>query len=148
VREVHRVSATAIHKTKRVLITGGEPLSYYNETLEQALRDSGVVEIACETSGAVKRKAHIDFITCSPKVSMERVRENFPCGVDELKFVLRYGQKPPDIGEFPAHHVFISPEFDGDKLNQANLDWCIDMVKRGPQRMRLSVQTHKLLGIK
>ena len=46
-----------------------------------------------------------------------------------------------------AGHYLISPAFDGPRLERRTLDWCLRLVEENPP-WRLSVQVHKLLGIR
>jgi organic radical activating enzyme len=127
-----------------VVLTGGEPLLQHDEELAAALRDSDIY-IAVETSGSVKPRGYFDYVTISPKVSEARLAANFMYA-DELRYVLRIGDRIPKP-KIECLNLFLSPMFDGEKVNQANVDWCVKLVKENPE-WRLSIQTHKLAGFR
>lgn len=125
-----------------VILTGGEPLTQFDNALSLELAGNFV---CAETSGAFVPKAHLDWITISPKVSSTVLRRNFT-HADELKYVLRAGQPLPTPA-IDADHYFLSPEWDGENT-KANIAHCVELVKANPEEWRLSLQTHKLMGIR
>jgi 7-carboxy-7-deazaguanine synthase len=144
-----RVTAKQIEKAVRgylphggyVILTGGESLTQYDNELALHLTDWFV---CAETSGAFKPKAHLDWVSVSPKVAPAVLKRNFEGRVDELRYVLREGQEIP-VPPIESGHLFISPEWDGANTAR-NIAWCVGLVKTNPE-WRLSVQTHKLLGL-
>jgi 7-carboxy-7-deazaguanine synthase len=144
-----RMTAAQIEKAVRVflpnggsvIVTGGEPLTQFDNEL--SLRLTGYF-VCAETSGAFAPKAHLDWVSISPKVAASVVKRNF-AGADELRYVLRAGQEIPTPA-IDADNLFISPEWDGENT-QKNIAWCADLVKANPE-WRLSLQTHKLMGWK
>lgn len=131
---------------RAVILTGGEPSLQYDEELYEALRLAGVEFIAIETNGGSKIKAHVDWVSCSPKVAEHVVAANFPEGVNELRYVRHSGQGIPQP-KTRAEHLYLSPQFRGDRLDQENLAWCIKLAKEDP-RWKISLQTHKFMGVR
>lgn len=126
---------------RAVILTGGEPTLQYDQELHDSLRGVGVVTIAMETNGGTKPKAPVDWVCCSPKVAEHVVAANFPDGVSELRYVRHPGQGIPKPAA-KAGRLFLSPEFRGDKLDQASLNHCVTLVKANPE-WSLSIQMHK-----
>ena len=125
-----------------VILTGGEPLTQWDNELHIALTPG--FTLCAETSGAFEPKAYLDWVSISPKVPRSVIRRNFS-HADELRYVLRAGQEIP-IPAIEADHLFISPEWDGDNT-KANIAHCVKLVKENPE-WRISIQTHKLIGIR
>jgi 7-carboxy-7-deazaguanine synthase len=124
-----------------VVCTGGEPLLQMDRDLIDALHARGF-EIAVETNGTIAAPAGIDWICVSPKAGAQLKQRSG----DELKLV--YPQAGCDPGAFATlsfRHFFLQP-MDGPsrEINTAEtLRYCL-----GHPRWRLSLQTHKLLGIR
>jgi organic radical activating enzyme len=126
-----------------VILTGGEPLAQ-TETpaLVEALRADGR-RVHIESNGTIFTELPRDVWLCvSPK---ERVDPRMAQRADEAKLIVD--------GRIPEEHfplfvskstVFLQPE--GNKPR--NVELAIDYVKRYPQRFRLSLQTHKFVGIR
>jgi 7-carboxy-7-deazaguanine synthase len=123
-----------------VVCTGGEPLLHLDAPLIEALRALSF-EIAIETNGTLPAPAGIGWICVSPKA-------NAPLALtsgDELKLVF------PQEGAAPAHfehldfrHFFLQP-MDGPHV-RANIEAAARYCLAHP-RWRLSLQTHKLIGL-
>lgn len=135
-----------------VLVTGGEPGLQLDDALVLALHREGL-SIAVETNGTIVLPLHLDWVCCSPK-SRPGTLELRYC--DELKVVLRDGQALPSTGVFPvdARYYIASPAFDPPtakqphgRLRPATAAWAVRQVQENP-RWRLSVQMHKVLGIR
>ncbi len=125
---------------KFVVCTGGEPLLQLDAALTQALHAQGF-EIAAETNGTIVAPPGIDWLCVSPKAgSAFRQR-----GGDEIKLVYpQPGIDPADFESLPFRHFFLQP-MDGpnrDANTQAAVRYCLDHPP-----WRLSLQTHKFLGI-
>ena len=126
--------------TRFVVCTGGEPLLQMDSMLIDALHTRGF-EIAVETNGTVAAPAGLDWICVSPKAGAGLVQ----LSGDELKLV--YPQIPFDPGEFLSlsfKHFFLQP-MDGPR-RAANTELAVAYCMDHP-RWRLSLQTHKILGI-
>jgi len=123
-----------------VVCTGGEPLLQLDAPLLSALHAEGF-EVAVETNGTLPPPDDIDWLCVSPKASAPLVVR----AGDELKLVFpQEGVDPVQFEQLDFEHFFLQP-MDGAEL-QANtasaLQYCL-----GHPRWRLSLQTHKLLGI-
>jgi len=123
-----------------VVITGGEPALQLDAPLIEALHVR-VFEIGIETNGTLALPAGVDWVCVSPKAGTElTVREG-----DELKLVYPQAGAPPSAFESFAFDNFFLQPLDGparDTNTRAALDYC-----RAHPKWRLSLQTHKLLGI-
>jgi len=122
------------------VLTGGEPLLQVDEALVEALHARGFA-IALETNGTLPAPAGIDWICVSPKAQAPVVQTRG----QELKLV--YPQKDVDPARF-EHLDFESfrlQPMDGPD-RAANTEAAIAYCLAHP-RWRLSVQTHKYLGI-
>ena len=123
-----------------VVCTGGEPLLQLDVELIAALHARDF-EIAVETNGTIAAPAGLDWVCVSPKAGAElRQRTG-----DELKLVYPQPGAEPALFEFLTfRHFFLQPMDGPDREanTQAALRYCL----AHPQ-WRLSLQTHKLLGI-
>lgn len=124
-----------------VVCTGGEPLLQLDAPLVAALHARGF-EIAVETNGTQLPPDGIDWICVSPKANAPLVLDRG----DELKLVYpQAGGEPSRYAGLRFRHFFLQP-MDGPELEantRAALEYCLEH----PQ-WRLSVQTHKVLGIR
>jgi 7-carboxy-7-deazaguanine synthase len=123
-----------------VVCTGGEPLLQLDAALVAAAHARGI-EIAIETNGTLEPPAGIDWICVSPKAKAPwRLRRG-----DELKLVYpQDGLVPDDLGEMSFRHFWLQP-MDGP-ARAANTERAVRYCLAHP-RWRLSLQTHKLIGI-
>jgi 7-carboxy-7-deazaguanine synthase len=129
------------HRAKPyVVCTGGEPLLQLDAALIDALHGEGF-EIAIETNGTIAAPPGIDWICVSPKADADLVQRDG----DELKLVYPQEKaRPEDFTGLGFDFFFLQP-MDGPSLG-ANTAAAVEYCKRNPQ-WRLSVQTHKVLGI-
>lgn len=123
-----------------VVCTGGEPLLQLDDEAVAALHARGF-RIAIETNGTLQPPAGIDWICMSPKAGADLVLTSG----DELKLVYpQRGLLPDAVEDLAFEHRFLQP-MDGPE-RAANTDAAIAYCLAHP-RWRLSVQTHKYLGI-
>ena len=123
-----------------VVCTGGEPLLQLDEPLIAALHFQGF-EIAVETNGTLLAPAGVDWICVSPKAGTRLAQKRG----DELKLV--YPQpdaQPEQFQDLAFEHLYLQP-LDGPKREE-NTRLVMDYCLKHP-RWRVSLQTHKLLGI-
>jgi 7-carboxy-7-deazaguanine synthase (Cx14CxxC type) len=124
-----------------VVCTGGEPLLQLDEPLVDALHAAGF-EIAIETNGTRLAPSGIDWICVSPKARAPLVLTRG----DELKLVYpQDGGEPERYERLEFDHFFLQP-MDGPDV-EANTRRALEYCLRHP-RWRLSLQTHKRLGIR
>ncbi|WP_380876451.1 7-carboxy-7-deazaguanine synthase [Sphingomonas sp. DBB INV C78] len=124
-----------------VVMTGGEPLLQVDEALIAALHERGF-EIAVETNGTIAAPAGIDWICVSPKAGTEIVQRSG----NELKLVWpQPGNDHKAMAEWAFDHFLVSP-MDGLDIAETTAA-TIAFVLAHP-RWRLSVQAHKLIGVR
>jgi len=126
--------------SRLVVCTGGEPLLQLDEALVNAFHAEGF-EVAVETNGTLPAPRGLDWVCVSPKADAKLVLTHG----NELKLV--YPQTDATPGQFEHlefDNFFLQP-MDGPDVEQ-NTRRVIDYCKQHP-RWRLSLQTHKLLGI-
>ncbi|HEX5280788.1 MAG TPA: 7-carboxy-7-deazaguanine synthase [Micropepsaceae bacterium] len=123
-----------------VVCTGGEPMLQLDTGLVAALHGCGF-EIGVETNGTIAPPSGLDWVCVSPKADAPlAIRSG-----DELKLV--FPQREADPARFAAldfDHFFLQP-MDGPSLanhTQAAIAYCLSHPE-----WRLSLQTHKLIGI-
>lgn len=123
-----------------VVATGGEPLLQLDPPLIDALHARGF-EVAVETNGTFPAPAGLDWICVSPKAGTEIVQRSG----NELKLVWpQPGIDPDELAGWAFDAFLIQPMY-GDEADQA-LEESIRFVMADP-RWRLSLQTHKLIGL-
>ncbi len=123
-----------------VVCTGGEPLLQLDEPLIDALHALGF-EVAVETNGTQRAPAGLDWICVSPKAGAELVLTHG----HELKLVFPQPGAMPECFEHLDFGLFFLQPMDGLEQRR-NSRLAIDYCLAHPQ-WRLSVQTHKTLGI-
>jgi 7-carboxy-7-deazaguanine synthase (Cx14CxxC type) len=123
-----------------VVCTGGEPLLQLDAALIDALHRQNFM-IAIETNGTITVPEGIDWVCVSPKANARLVvtRGN------ELKVVYPQEISPSAYDHLAFEHFFIQPKDGPDAANslRAAIQYCADHP-----RWRLSLQTHKLIGIR
>jgi 7-carboxy-7-deazaguanine synthase (Cx14CxxC type) len=123
-----------------VVCTGGEPLLQLDEALIAAFHQAGF-EVAIETNGTRPAPPGIDWICVSPKAGTDLVLRSG----HELKLIFPQESAGPELYEnLDFQHFFLQP-MDGpnrEENTQLTLRYCLEHP-----RWRLSLQTHKLLGI-
>jgi 7-carboxy-7-deazaguanine synthase len=123
-----------------VVLTGGEPLLQVDVPLIARLHALGF-EVAVETNGTLPAPAGLDWIAVSPKADAElKVRQG-----DELKLVYPQPEALPDRFEDLAFTHHLLQPMDGPDL-AANTAAAVAYCLANP-RWRLSLQSHKVLGI-
>ena len=124
-----------------VVCTGGEPLLQLDAALVDAFH-SRRFAVAVETNGTQPAPPGIDWICVSPKAGAELVLK----GGNELKLVYpQRGALPERFEELAFEHWFLQPMDGPDR--EANTLATVDYCLTHP-RWRLSLQTHKALGIR
>jgi 7-carboxy-7-deazaguanine synthase (Cx14CxxC type) len=138
-----RTSSTAAEARARkyVVCTGGEPLLQLDEELIDALHQRGF-EVAVETNGTKPAPASLDWICVSPKAGAPFVQTSG----NELKLVYPQENAPPEkFAQLDFEHFFLQP-MDGPETT-LNTGRAIEYCLAHP-RWRLSIQTHKLVGLR
>ena len=124
-----------------IVCTGGEPLLQLDEPLIDSLHERGF-SVAIETNGTRNAPATIDWICVSPKAGAALVQRSG----DELKLVYpQSGAAPEEFESLDFDHFFLQP-MDGPRTEE-NTHLAVEYCMTHP-RWRLSVQTHKILGVR
>jgi 7-carboxy-7-deazaguanine synthase len=123
-----------------VVLTGGEPMLQVDAPLVDALHRRGF-EIAAESNGTLEAPSGIDWLCISPKAGAA-LRQK---AGNELKLVYpQAGLDPATLADLPFAHFWLQPmDCDYREANTAAaVRYCLDHP-----RWRLSLQTHKMIGI-
>ena len=125
----------------RVVLTGGEPLLQVDDSLITALKKANIY-IAIETNGTLKAPKGIDWICMSPKANTDiQLTEG-----SEIKVI--YPQEnldPADFNNMNFSNYYIQP-MDSENY-EANVSKSVEFCMQN-SNWRLSLQTHKILGIR
>jgi len=125
-----------------VVLTGGEPMLQVDEPLIAALHAAGFA-IAIETNGTLPVPLSIDWICVSPKAGAPLVQRSG----DELKLVYpQSALEPLAFEDLDFTHFLLQP-MDAGVTSAGHLRAAIDYCLAHP-KWRLSLQTHKLLGLR
>ena len=125
-----------------VVCTGGEPLLQLDDAAIAALHEAGF-EIGVESNGTIVAPDGIDWLCVSPKGSAVLAQRSG----DELKLVYPQLEKcaqPIEFEHMLFEHFFLQPLDSPERAENTRM--AIDYCKQNP-RWKLSVQTHKYLGI-
>jgi 7-carboxy-7-deazaguanine synthase len=124
-----------------VVCTGGEPLLQLDEVLAAALHGRGF-EVGIETNGTLMPPANIDWVCVSPKADAPLVLTRG----HELKLIYpQEGAAPERYAGLDFTHFFLQPMDNPERA--ANTDAATRYCLEHPQ-WRLSLQTHKMIGIR
>ena len=124
-----------------VVLTGGEPLLQVNDELVAALKQEQIY-IAVETNGTLDAPDHIDWICMSPKANTEiKLKKG-----NEIKIIFPQESLDPEkFSLFDFSEFYLQP-MDSNEY-QENLNATITYCQKNP-KWKLSLQTHKILGIR
>lgn len=124
-----------------VVLTGGEPMLQVDDALVDALHARGFT-VAIESNGTIAAHPMIDWVCISPKAGSEVVQRQG----DELKLVWpQPGSDVEAMESWDFAHFLVQPM--DDARGQANVEAAVAFAMERP-RWRLSMQTHKLLGLR
>lgn len=134
-----------------IVLTGGEPTLQADEALIDALHAAGFPFVAMESNGTRQPPRNLDWLTVSPKAAEWMATPASTAVVcrqcDELKVVFDGLTPVSDLG-IRARYYYLQPCDVGDASRNAEItSACIAFIKQHP-RWRLSLQTHKLVGIR
>lgn len=132
---------TGTADNRYTVLTGGEPLLQVDAALVEALHARGF-EIGIETNGTIEPPAGMDWICVSPKAGAELVIKRG----HELKLVYPQAGAVPEAFADLAFERFSLQPMDGPDVIE-NTARAVDYCLRHP-KWRLSLQTHKALGIR
>jgi 7-carboxy-7-deazaguanine synthase (Cx14CxxC type) len=124
-----------------VVCTGGEPLLQLDDAALDALHELGF-EVAVETNGTQPAPRGLDWICVSPKADAKLLLRRG----DELKLVFPQVRGEPErFEELDFTHFFLQP-MDGPELSRNTrlaAEYCLEHP-----RWRISLQTHKMMGMR
>ncbi len=144
VTELVQQAVTA--KPSFVVITGGEPLMHDLPPLCQALKNQGL-RLHLETSGAYPLTGQFDWITLSPKPYKLPQAEIYPLA-NELKVIISRDEDFSWAGieatkVSPGTHLYLQAEWGAEAMNEKIFAYILTH-----SQWRLSLQTHKYLGVR
>ena len=140
------ISTSAGPQQRYVVFTGGEPLLQLDTDLIDALHAKGFA-VAIETNGTIKVPKGVDWVCVSPKAGSELI----VLQADEIKLVIPqqgHGSIETILARFEKmdyRNRFLQA-MDGPSLEE-NLALAVRLCQKRPL-WRLSVQTHKMIGIR
>ncbi|WP_174292291.1 7-carboxy-7-deazaguanine synthase [Sphingomonas bacterium] len=124
-----------------VVLTGGEPMLQVDDALVEALHAAGF-RIAIESNGTLAAHPGLDWVCISPKAGSEVVQRHG----DELKLVWpQVGIDPAALEEWRFTHHLVQPLDDVTGVDHRATAMALVMARPA---WRLSLQTHKLLGLR
>ena len=154
----HCIDHGVLHEKPMVVLTGGEPTLQVGEDFIDLLHEEGFY-VAMESNGVLPAPRNLDWLTVSPKSA--RPRKAFQEGgrrPDEIKIVFNGNNDPEKIlsaymnrlsddDESPKPLLYLQPcDTGGELQNRYITTLCVRYVMSHP-KWRLSLQTHKLIGI-
>lgn len=130
-----------------VVLTGGEPSLYVDDALVHTLHEAGCT-LAIETNGTRPLPEGIDWITLSPKDAFCTGADIVLQACSELKVLMTHPFATEPYPQVEAQHRLVQPCDTGDeaanqRIRKEAVAWCM-----AHPLWRLSLQTHKLLGIR
>ena len=135
-----------------VVFTGGEPGLQLDQALVDGLHAVGA-QVAIETNGSLPLPKGLDWICVSPKRLLNGQPQPLVVTTGhELKLVMpQDGFDVAYLESLDFGHFFVQP-LDYTAVGQSQsagsaMDWCMDWIRQHP-RWRLSLQTHKMIGIR
>jgi len=139
------VEEASRHKPRHIVVTGGEPALQLTQSLVDKLHEAGFF-IQVETNGTLPLPEGIDWVTVSPKDPPTPFRGRI---VDELKMLYHGPDTDLSIAnQIQAKEYRLQPLDTGnEEQNRIILRSTIAYVLEHP-KWSLSLQTHKMLGIK
>ena len=136
-------------KAPLIVLTGGEPSLWIDEDFVSGLKQMTGKRIAIETNGTHSLPSNLDWVTLSPKTGLGESGD-LPVVLtrcDELK-VVYLGQDLSQYDGIETGHRYLQPCWTNDpEKRRHNLLMTVQAVMDNPQ-WRLSLQTHRILGIK
>lgn len=132
-----------------LVLTGGEPSLFIDESFVAELKSATGKLVAIETNGTRMLPKNIDWVTLSPKTAFKG-GDSEPCILthcDELK-VVYLRQDLSQYEEIDATYRFLQPCYSPDAAqNQRNMQACVSAVL-SHSSWRLSMQIHRILHIR
>ncbi len=142
------LEAIAQYEARFVVLTGGEPTLQIDAPFLSQLHAAGY-EVAMESNGTLMPPEGIDWLTISPKQHTGVGGPSAPVvrRCEELKCLFTDAAAVTDYGIEADHYLLQPCDVGNEQRNREILSHCIEYIKRHP-KWQLSLQTHKLLGIR
>ncbi len=148
--EIVKAVSAAGGACRRICLTGGEPSLQADDGLISAFHAAGFT-VHMETNGTREVPAGIDWVTLIPKNQVPGLKGAGTVVLkkaDEVKLVFASGVDPAAWASFPATWHFLQPCDVADPVrNREILRLTVEYIQLHPS-WRLSLQTHKFLGIR
>lgn len=145
--EAEIADEVAKYPTSLVILTGGEPTLFINDTLLDMLHEKGKI-VAIETNGTNKINPKVNYVTISPKFEFVKKAEIKADRCDELKVVYNGENDMSLYDSIRSAYYYLQPCDTGDaEKNQQIIIDAIRYIKENP-KWRLSLQTQKILAIR
>lgn len=145
------MQAIAPFESRFVVLSGGEPTIQVDEAFVDLLHAHGY-EVAMESNGTLPAPRNLDWLTVSPKRPIKKGWGSEAKRPDEIKIVFTSAEDIETICSSIeltsiGATLYLQPCDTGDaEQNRRIVASCVDYIKRHPE-WRLSLQTHKLIGI-
>ena len=136
-------------RIRTVVLTGGEPCIHDLAELVKELGKQGYI-IHMETNGTITIPSGIDYVSVSPKKAADgKYCQLKAYPYDEAKWLVPLWSAEEIMWNIAGLH-FLQPVNDQMTLNLGNLRRCLWLLENAdaPRALRLSVQLHKLIGVK
>ena len=146
--ETEVCAAVSLFPATLVVVTGGEPSLQLTHSLVDALHQMGKT-VAVETNGTRPLPQNIDWVTLSPKDAfLGEVAKPVLTEADELKIIFDGVHRPATYDNILVRHArFLQPcDTGNEQRNNVIVGQTVEYIKQNPL-WRLSLQTHKLIGI-
>ncbi len=130
--------------SKNIIITGGEPSIYILNDFIEFLQEKNYF-VSVESNGYnFSNIKNANWITYSPK-DWENIQNE---GFDEYKFIVDESSDIEKLINLKSDkEIFIQPQNFMHKPNMNNVNYCVELVKKYPDKFRLSLQMHKFIGV-
>jgi organic radical activating enzyme len=144
-----RLEELDVHRSRRVIVTGGEPSLQWDAPLADRLRVAGFT-VHMESNGTHALAAPVDWLTVSPKPQFHAGRFSLAPEVapSEVKVVVDASVDAAVLESYERRYgeclYFAQPCMDATYAH--HLTRTIELVSRRP-RWRLSLQLHKIIGV-
>ena len=146
------IAKVQLYNAKQIVLTGGEPTLFIDSDFVQDLKDQTGLEVAVETNGTRPLPSNIDWVTVSPKIEMSAGDTSIKADrADELK-VVDIGQPLEPyfslscVGEnteMLLQPCYVEDKDEREKNTRRTIQRVLD-----DSRWRLSLQTHRMVGIR
>ena len=142
------LTAIQAYPCKWIVWTGGEPTLQLTDEILLFFKQRAYRQ-AIESNGHRKLSNLLDYTVVSPKGVHPAYAKAMNPEVNEVRLPVEKNKEIPALDSLPhAPYYFLSPVFVKDPCaTDANIRYCVNYIQKHPE-WRLSVQMHKLIGIR